>query len=399
MTGILYEEGSQKCRQKSYAIITTSPSLAQKAYNMNEVNQTADAAAEPKQATNISASEFVNMRIGQINSQVEEQDNQTAVEETEEEVVQEEEETPEVSAEDVTEVDETEEEEPQEEETESEEDVLSKIELDDMSDEELRELSDKLGSRAVARFGELTAKRKAAEAEIERLKAEMSSKLEPKVKESENPYRNINSIEELQNQQEEVERVIEWAEDLIFNSDGYSADDPITEVEGKELTKADVRKHLLSARKAEKKFIPAQMKTIQRRQGAAKLKESLEDQAKEELSWLQDDNEVNQKYQEMLKDPRLSNLEGMDPEVSAQLPYLLAHAANSMYGKRTLIEPEKKAAVKASRLKPPSGTPGAARSDKKVSSALKNLQAASNRFKESGNKNDFIKMRTLQFSQ
>ena len=365
---------------------------------MSEVNETANAAAEPKQATNISASEFVNMRIGQINSQVEEQDNQSAVQETEEEVVQEEE-TPEVSAENATEVDETEEEELQEEETESEEDVLSKIELDDMSDEELRDLSDKLGSRAVARFGELTAKRKAAEAEIERLKSEMSSKLEPKVKESENPYRNVSSMDELQNQQEEVERVIEWAEDLIFNSDGYSADDPITEVDGKELTKADVRKHLLSARKAEKKFIPAQIKTIQRRESAVKLKESLEDQAKEELNWLQDDNEVNQKYQDMLKDPRLSNLEGMDPEVSAQLPYLLAHAANSMYGKRTLVEPEKKVATKASRLKPPSGTPGAARSDKKMSSALKNLNAASSRFKESGNKNDFIKMRTIQFSQ
>ena len=300
---------------------------------MSEVNETADAAAEPKQATNISPSEFINRRIGQLNPPVEEQDNQTAVEETVEEVNQEQEEATEVAADEAVEIDETAEEEPQEEKTESEDDVLSQIELDDMSDEELRELSDKLGSRAVARFGELTAKRKAAEAELERLRSEMSNKLEPKVKESENPYRDVNSMEKLQDVQEEVEQVIEWAEDLIFNSDGYSADDPITEIDGKEVTKSEVRKHLQAARKAEKKYIPAQIKAIQRRQSAAELKVSLQEQANEELSWMQDDNEVSQKYKQMLEDPRLSNIDGLDPEVAAQMPYLLAHAANSMYGR------------------------------------------------------------------
>ena len=40
---------------------------------------------------------------------------------------------------------------------------LSQYNLDEMSEQDLRELSEKLGSRAVARFGELTAKRKQAE--------------------------------------------------------------------------------------------------------------------------------------------------------------------------------------------------------------------------------------------
>jgi len=366
---------------------------------MSEVNETADAAAEPKQATNISPSEFINRRIGQLNPPVEEQDNQTAVEETVEEVNQEPEEATEVAADEAVEIDETAEEEPQEEETESEDDVLSQIELDDMSDEELRELSDKLGSRAVARFGELTAKRKAAEAELERLRSEMSSKLEPKVKESENPYRDVDSMEKLQNVQEEVEQVIEWAEDLIFNSDGYSADDPITEIDGKEVTKSEVRKHLQAARKAEKKYIPAQIKTIQRRQSAAELKVSLQEQANEELSWMKDDNEVSQKYKQMLEDPRLSNIDGLDPEVAAQMPYLLAHAANSMYGRKVLAEPAKTATkAKPSRLVPPSGTPGSAKSDKKVSNALKTIKAASDQFKSSGNARDFAALRRLQMA-
>ena len=366
---------------------------------MSEVNETADAAAEPKQASNISPSEFINRRIGQLDTPVEEQDNQNEAEEAEEEVNQEPEEADEVVAEEAVEIDETSEEEPQEEETESEDDVLSQIELDDMSDEELRELSDKLGSRAVARFGELTAKRKAAEAEIERLKAEMSSKLEPKVKESENPYRDIDSMEKLQNVQEEVERVIEWAEDLIFNSDGYSADDPITEIDGKEVTKSEVRKHLQTARKAEKKYIPAQIKAIQKRQNAAALKETLQKQANEELSWMKDENEVSKKYKEMLEDPRLSNMDGFDPEVAAQMPYLLAHAANSMYGRKVIQDSDKpKVKAKPSRLVPPSGTPGSAKSDKKMSNALKNIKAASAQFKESGNPRDFAALRRLQMA-
>ena len=43
---------------------------------------------------------------------------------------------------------------------------------------ELRELADKLGSRAVARFGELTAKRKAAEEKLQQIEARLSDNRE-----------------------------------------------------------------------------------------------------------------------------------------------------------------------------------------------------------------------------
>ena len=263
---------------------------------MNEVNETAPAAAETEQASNMSPSEFINRRVNQINSDVEEAQEQTEVEESEESYDQE----TEVSDEEVAEEVETEEEESDEVEGDSDEDVLSQIELDDMTDDELRELSDKLGSRAVARFGELTAKRKAAEAEVERLRSEMGNKLQSNVKESDNPYNNIDSIEKLQSVQQEVENVVEWAEDLIFNSDGYGPDDVITEVEGKELTKSEVRKHLQSARKAEKKYIPAQLKTIEKREANISARKILQDQASKELDWMNDENEVSAKYQEML---------------------------------------------------------------------------------------------------
>jgi hypothetical protein len=45
-----------------------------------------------------------------------------------------------------------------------------------MSEDDLRELADKLGSRAVARFGELTARRKAAEEKLAQMEASLKQK-------------------------------------------------------------------------------------------------------------------------------------------------------------------------------------------------------------------------------
>ena len=134
-----------------------------------------------------------------------------------------------------------------------------------MSEDELRELSDKLGSKAVARFGALTAKRKAAEERLAELEAKLSQQnpLDAPQKVDNNPFGNIDTIEGLQEKAREVEQVVEWAEELLFESDAYAAEDVITEVEGKELTKAEVRKSLLQARKAQKTFLPDQLSTVQ----------------------------------------------------------------------------------------------------------------------------------------
>lgn len=365
-----------------------------KRYIMSESQETATAAAEPKQATNMSVSAFAERRKQELTpapAQAEEVPEESQILGSETNEVEQPEEIQEEAV-----ASEAEEETAEVEEGTTEQDVLSQIELDDMTEEELRELSDKLGSRAVARFGELTAKRKAAEAELEKIKTEMSSQVAPEVKDSENPYRELSSVEELQNVASEVEQVIEWAEDLIFDSDGYSADDVITEVEGKELTKADVRKHLQKARKAEKKFIPAQLKKIQRIENAEKSKTSLQEKAEKEFSWMKEEGDIKEKYEGMLNDSRLQGLDKFDPEVAAQLPYLLAHAANSMYGRKLVKEGTPS---RSARLNPPSGTPGSAKSERQAPATLKNLQNASNQFKKNGSKNDFIRMRTLQLSQ
>lgn len=345
---------------------------------------------EAKTQSNMSASEYIQRRLGAMQNQEQPQEQpQEEAKETEEAPVVEEE---------TNEVEESVEESKTEEtaKEESSEDVLSHLDLDDMSEEELRELSDKLGSRAVARFGELTAKRKAAEERVNALQAELDKQnplsTEPEV--AENPYSDIENIEKLQEKAQEINKVIEWAEEVLFNSDEYGAKDEVTQVEGKSLTKADVRRSLLNARKSRDKFLPAQLRSIQKVENAKMLKTNFHDQAVKELSWMQgEDNDTRKHYEAMISDPRFSKLEeAVDPEIGAQLNYIIAHAANSLYGRKPIKEN-----TSSPKINPPTtGIPSASKSEKSVSKSSKALKELSQRFKTSGDKSDFISLRTLQ---
>ena len=287
------------------------------------------------------------------------------------------------------------------EETEGSEDVLSQLDLDEMSEDDLRELADKLGSRAVARFGELTAKRKAAEEKLVQLEARLKEKpnpLETKKVEN-NPYGNLDTVEKLQQKATEVDQVVEWAEDLIFESDGYGADDVVTEIEGKEWTKKDVRQALLKARKAQKTFLPDQLSKVQLREEGEVLSKQFDAQAKQELSWLEgEDNDLRKQFEATVGDERFKKLKSVlkreSPDIAAQLDYWFAHATNSIHG-RKLVEPSKKAPT----LNPPkTGNPASAQSEKGMGRTAKALKELEARFKQTGNARDFAALRRLKMS-
>ena len=358
-------------------------------------NEITEGVAEPSTETtasqsNMSAADFVNRRLGQLTEAT--QEVAPPVEATDEVTEETAVESPEVEASEEVVAEQTEETEDLSEEST---DVLSQLDLDEMSEEDLRELSEKLGSRAVARFGELTAKRKAAEAKLKEMETQLQNKNPLETQEvANNPYASVNSIEGLQEKAKEVTDVIEWAEETLFNADGYGPEDVVTEVEGKELTKSDVRKSLLNARKARDKFLPAQLKSVQRVAQSEQLKEAFDTQASTELNWLQgEDNDVRKSYEAMVGDPRFDSLrKKADPEVAAQLNYLMAHAANSIYGRKPIKE-----APKSATLTPPktAGT-AASQSEKTVGKSVKALKNLNQQFRQSGNKSDFITLRTLQ---
>lgn len=342
--------------------------------------------------TNITASDFVTRRLGST------PEPEPAEEQSTEDEVQVE--NPEVEAEVGVEQGDDQEETPDESQAEAPaEDVLSQLDLDDMSEADLRELSEKLGSRAVARFGELTAKRKAAEERVSLLEAKLQQTPDPlKAPETvaNNPFASLNTIEALQEKAEEINSVIEWAEDTLFQADGYSPEDVVVTIDGQELTKADVRKSLLNSRKSRDKFLPAQLKTVQAKDQGKELSASFNAKAIEELSWLSgEDNDVRHQYNAIMQDKRVEEmLDSLAPDISAQMPYLMAHAANSLYG-RTLVKADKP--VASPTLTPPRKVGSVSASTEKSSSApVKAIQKLAQQYKSSGNKTDFIKFRTQQ---
>ena len=166
------------------------------------------------------------------------------------------------------------------------------------------------------------------------------------------------------------------------------------DVEGKELTKKDIRSSLLQARKSRDKFLPAQLKVLQAKENGKQLKEAFDAKASEELKWLQgEDNDTRKNYEAMVSDPRFKKLtEAADPEIGAQLNYIMAHAANSIYGRKIVQESPRSASL----TPPKTAASAASTSEKTVGKSAKALKDLNQRFRQSGAKGDFITLRTLQ---
>ena len=336
----------------------------------------AESVEQTASKSNISAEDFIQSRLGETEEvQVASEESPQSESEVLEETIDE------VESEETT--------------SESSDNVLSQLDLDNLSEDEIRELSEKLGSRAVSRFGELTAKRKKAEERLVELENKLSeNELKSATRIENNPYSDLKNIDDLKSKAVEVNNIIEWAEDILFNTDGFSPEDKVTEIDGKSITKKEVRTTLQNARKTRDKFLPDQLRNIQKLDNAVKIKKNFEEQAENELSWMKgEDNDTRRKYEAMIKDPRFVEMEqSVDPEVASQLNYIIAHAANSLYARKTITEKST-----PGRLNPPSNaTSSAGTPEKTASKSIKALKEISQRFKTSGSKNDFINLRTLQ---
>ena len=286
--------------------------------------------------------------------------------------------------------------EPKAEETPKE--VLSK-DISELTDDEIAELAAKGKSGLLKRIAELTAKRKyaeeraaALEAAIQQAKQQMPDKVEN------NPYANISDPSQLQAKKQEVDEVIEWAEDVLFKSEDMAAMDVVATVDGREYTKADIRDSLRKARKARDKYLPAQFSELQAREQRNMLENAFKQQARKELSWLDgEDNDTRKRFEAMVNDPRLKRVKESVPDIAPQIEYLIAHAANSMWGRRTIAEPEK---PKGPTLSPPSNpSPSAAAPERADSRLEKSIKDVEGRFKQTGSPNDWVALRTAQLSK
>ena len=276
--------------------------------------------------------------------------------------------------------------------------VLSK-DIEELTDEEIAELAQKGKSGLLKRIAELTAKRKLAEEKAAALEAAVQQAKQqlPEPKVENNPYANVATIDDLQGKLKEVSEVVEWAEEILFRSEDMAASDIVATVDGKEYTKADIRESLRKARRAKDRFIPAQFQELQAKMERSNLETAFKQQARKELGWLEgEDNDVRKRYEAMVADPRLKKLKDSVPEIAPQIEYLIAHAANSMYGRREI--PMEKS--KGPTLNPPSNPSTTAAAPEKAEARMeKSLKDVESRFRQTGKGSDFIALRAAQISK
>lgn len=282
-------------------------------------------------------------------------------------------------------------------------DVLSKARsgnLDDLSEEELSQLAKSLGSRAVARFGELTAKRRVAEEEAAQLRAALASKEKPAAEPiANNPYASLKTSAELDAKAREIKQSIDVLEEALDGADGLGAEDAVaTGPNGEAYTKKQIRERLRMARKARDEYLPDVAQRIVKRERASAMRVALEADVRKTIPWMEDEkDERTMRYKAMIGDERLKRIEEVEPEVAAQLPSLLAHAVNSMFARKEIAIEPVKARIPPS---PPSNpTGGSAASSKPEATTSKQMKELRDRAANSGKTSDWTALRTHSLSK
>jgi len=285
-------------------------------------------------------------------------------------------------------------EEPDESEEESDEppvqssDVLSKfkdLDLDSLSEEESKELAKHLNASAIKRFGKLTAQKKALLAENQELQAQVEQAPVPAEQPAflkDNALHNVNDINALTKEVENLNTLIEWADEGMENEVEYddAGNEYVVKDGDKTYTKSDLRRIKANAKKILRKDAPARQAWIKERQQS-------DQQAVQTFEFLSDAESEDYKM-------------FMQVKQSPLYKPLVDHLPNSNFALGLMVEGLK--AVKArqanagqpKKLKKPtapvaSTEAGASKPRSEGSKHKKLVQAAHAKFEKSGNIADY----------
>ena len=341
---------------------------------MSEESSAIAGVTEP--VSNVSVEEYIARRTG-IASQ---QDEQAEESESDTDVESEDQGT---DSEDTTEyVDE-------EEDASSDE---AELDLLSLSTEQIQELAKKGKSRLLQRVGELTAQKRLLE---EKLQSQAPAKPTKEIPQNENPFKEISDPKELLAKYGELEQVLEDTDAILEEHEDYGPDDIIT-VGDREFTKREIRKANRNARESITKYIPAQERQIAKVQQLSQMEEHYTAAAKNEVPAILDtESEVGARFNAMMQDPIVQQVRTQIPELGAQMEYLLAHAANSIFGKgKSRIN----SAAVGSKLKiNPSSSPANSATVRSGSNKPQKAAEAYNRFEKSHSVDDWISARIAQY--
>jgi len=244
-----------------------------------------------------------------------------------------------------------------------------------LTTEQIQSLAKKGKSRLLQRIGELTAQKKALEEKIQS---------QPEIKEvpqEQNPFREIQSFDDLKAKYKELEKTLDSTDELLEEYEDYRSEDIIL-VGDREFTKQQIRKANRNAREALTKYIPAQQAHLQQIAQMEQLKGQYIAAAEEEVPDIKDESTtVGKQFKDLVSDPLIDKLRKQVPEIGYQIEYILAHAANSINGGTRI----KKQPAVANKLKiSPSSSPFGAGAAKSSTSSKTKVADAYSRFEKSG---------------
>jgi hypothetical protein len=269
-------------------------------------------------------------------------------------------------------------------------DVLSKfnVDLDSLSEEESTALAKQLNASAVKRFGKLTAQKKALAAENQALQqqaqqAQQAPQSAPAFL-SENALSGASDDQQLLQEVENLNSLIEWAEEGMENEAQYDDDgnEYVVKDADKTYSKSDLKRIRNNARKIIRKDAPA-------RQAWIKERTSSDQQAIQTCEFLGDPSSDDYAMFMQVKN-------------SALYKPLVDHLPNSNFAVGLMVkglravQAEQAAAGKPKKTKKPTApaaiteaAPARASGPKGETKARKSLEAAHARFQKSGNMADY----------
>jgi hypothetical protein len=267
-------------------------------------------------------------------------------------------------------------------------DVLSKfkdLDLDSLSEEESKELAKHLNASAIKRFGKLTAQKKALLAENQELQQQVEQAPVPAEQPAflkDNALHNVSDVNALTKEVENLNTLIEWADEGMENEVEYddAGNEYVVKDADKTYTKADLRRIKANAKKILRKDAPAREAWIKERQAS-------DQQAVQTFDFLSDGESEDYKM-------------FMQVKQSPLYKPLVDHLPNSNFALGLMVEGLK--AVKAKqanasqpkKLKKPtapvaSTEAGASKPRSEGSKHKKAIQAAHAKFEKSGNIADY----------
>ena len=259
------------------------------------------------------------------------------------------------------------------------------IDLDNLSEEESRELAKSLNASAVKRFGRLTAQKKALLAENAELQAQAEQAQQTQSSEipeflKDNALHNVTDEQALMKEVENLNTLIEWAEDGMENEAQFDDDgnEFVLKDGDKTYTKAELRRIRSNAKKIIRKDAPARQAWIKERQAS-------DQQALQTFEFLGDAESDDYKLFMQVKSNKLYKP-------------LVEHLPNSNFALALMVEGLNAVKARQEQKSKPAPKPkapvasteaGAARAKTPQAQKTKAVEAAYKKYEESGSMADY----------